>query len=133
MKRTLLILSLLALPAVANAQSAPMAVQNGPDLQFVCASSSGDARSCQPVHAHYKRYMHLANWRFVGAASAPGSCVLNHTYGYGKDAVWVAGGCVGVFRAPDLRYGDGYNRQRLMDAYDVGVVAVPAPFIGPAW
>lgn len=125
MFRPLLLASTLLLPTMAFAQSSPRAVQNGPDLEFACASASGAMRSCMPHHTHYKRYMRLANWRYVGSVSGPGTCVLGHTYGYGRDAVWVAGSCQGIFRAPDLRYSDAYNRERLANAYRPPVVVHP--------
>lgn len=99
----------------------PTAFDVKPDLEFVCGNAGPAA--CIPVSSRYKRYMRLANWRLDHVLSGPGTCVLNATYGYGKDAVWTRGGCVGAFRAPDLRYGDSYNAQRL--AHARAVVWVP--------
>lgn len=112
MTRYLLALVVLLMAPVAQAQQSPLATQSGPDLIFSCGSSTGHVQVCRPTHPHYKRYMRLANWRFVGQASAPGSCILGHTYGY-EGGVWVSGDCVGVFVAPDLRYGDAYNAERV--------------------
>lgn len=111
MLRAITIATLLMAPA-AYAQDRPTAIQHGPDLEFVCASTTGQATSCRPTHPHYNRYMSLANWRFVGSYGPPGACVLGQTYGYGRHEVWVSADCKGAFRAPDLRYGDEYNAQR---------------------
>lgn len=113
MKSLALTVLLMAAPLAHAATVAPV-YQAGPDLEFSCAAINEARTLCAPRHAYYKRYMHLANWRFVGSAS--GSCVLGQSYGYSKQGVWVAGNCQARFQAPDLRYGDRYNPERARKA-----------------
>lgn len=111
--RTLLIalsVCLLSAPA-AYAQTGPIE-KAGVDLEFSCSSASGERVICSPERGHYGRYPALANWRFVGGSDA---CRFGETYGYDKTHKdpWVSGQCRAIFRAPNLRFGDSYNADRV--------------------
>lgn len=122
---------ILMVPLTALAQSAPSTYQHGPDLQFVCASSTGNKQTCRPIHQDSERYMHLANWRFAGSSGDPDNCVENSSYGYGSEGVWVSGDCSAVFQAPDLRYGDAFNSERLAEAVRMQGLARPTTATHP--
>ena len=100
----------------ASAQSTSPIQEAGVDLEFACISEDGGKTVCQPAAGPYGRYARLANWKFAGGIDATQDCQYQTTYGYGKQAPWVAGDCHAVFRAPNLRYGDEYNAQRLEDS-----------------
>ena len=91
----------------------PAAIEAGVDYQVVCAPTLPGPSLCQPQSTRVPNYMRLANWRLVGTMGHPLDCVLNVTYGYTVRGPWVTPACPGVFVAPNLRYGDAYNGQRL--------------------
>jgi hypothetical protein len=95
------------------AQSTSDIRQVGPDLAFTCISSDGAQQACRPAAGMYGRYVRLANWRFEAGIDAQQDCRYQATYGYNRNGPWVAGDCHAVFVAPNLRYGDEYNAERL--------------------
>lgn len=113
MRLSLLLASLTLMSGAAMAQAATSPiVPQGVDLEFTCSSSGGERVSCLPQSGRHGRYARLANWRIVDE-SMMGACLYGATYGYARLAPWVAGDCQATFRAPNLRFGDEYNAQRV--------------------
>lgn len=108
MKTALLPCLLLAL-GTAPAFASPIE-EVGVDLEFSCASADGARTACEPEPGKRPGYAALANWRFVDATE---NCITDETIGYAAEGPWVSGECQARLRAPNLRFGDEFNAQRL--------------------